>query len=104
MKIVNSDAETAYALELVTAVNSTVITLANQVTFNKNEADIFKVDTAAKQSAFLDPGNEGIVTYFNEDNIRFNQYRSFQIKIVMLSPDVSRVPRVKNYRAIAVTV
>ena len=104
LKIVNTNADTAYALELVTAVNSTVITLANQVTFNKNEADIFKVDTAAKQSAFLDPGNEGIVTYFNEDNIRFNQYRAFQIKIVMLSPDVSRVPRIKNYRAIAVTV
>jgi hypothetical protein len=104
LKIVNTSRTTDYQLELVSAANSTVITLANALTFDNTEADLFLVNTTAKQQAFLDPGNEGIVTYFNGDNIRFNQYRSFQIKIVMLSPDITRVPRIKNYRAIAVTI
>ena len=56
------------------------------------------------QVAFKDPQNEFITTYFDSEQRRFETYKVFQIKIVMLSDDATRVPRIKDLRAVAMSV
>lgn len=104
LKIVNSNRDNDYQVERIAASNTTTITVDNAIAFDNVESELFIVDTSALQTGFLDPQNEKIVTYFNNDTVRFSTYKSFQIKIVLTSSDITRVPRVKNYRAIAVTV
>ena len=78
--------------------------VANELKFDNSQAELHKLDADGLQTAFLDPQERNIVTYFNSNQIRFNGYKSFQIKIVLTSPDITRVPRVSDYRAIAVTI
>ena len=102
MKIVNISATTDYQIETVTAVNSTVVTVGNAISFDNTQADMFKITTP--QTAFKDPQNETIVTYYNSGQNKFDTYKAFQIKIVMLSDNAARVPKVKDFRALALSV
>jgi hypothetical protein len=102
VKIVNTSATTDYQIETVTAVNSTVVTVGNAISFDNTQADMFKITTP--QTAFKDPQNETIVTYYNSGQNKFDTYKAFQIKIVMLSDNAARVPKVKDFRALALSV
>jgi len=102
VKIVNTSASTDYQIETVTAVNSTIITVGNDISFDNTQADMFKIDTP--QTAFKDPQNETIVTYYNSGQNKFDTYKAFQIKIVMLSDNAARVPKLQDFRALALSV
>jgi hypothetical protein len=102
VKIVNTSASTDYQIETVTAVNSTIITVGNDISFDNTQADMFKIDTP--QTAFKDPQNSTIVTYYNSAQNKFNTYKAFQIKIVMLSDNAARVPKLQDFRALALSV
>ena len=45
VKVVNTSASIDYQIETVTAVNSTVITVGNDISFDNTQADLFKIDT-----------------------------------------------------------
>ena len=102
LKIVNTDAAIDYQIETVTAVNTTVITVGNAISFDNTQADIFKVDTP--QTAFKDPQNSFIATYYNSNQNKFDTFKNFQIKIVLLSDNAARSPRVKDFRALALSI
>ena len=102
VKIVNTSASIDYQIETVTAVNSTVITVGNDISFDNTQADLFKIDTP--QTAFKDPQNSKIATYYNSAQNKFDTYKQFQLKIVMLSNNAARVPRIQNFRAIATSI
>lgn len=56
------------------------------------------------QTAYLNPNNNNIIRYVNESGQVFDNYKSFAIKIVLLSNDSSLVPRIQDFRAIAVSI
>lgn len=55
------------------------------------------------QTAYLNNNNGGIIRYTNDAGQVFDTYKTFAIKIVLLSSDSSIVPRLQDYRAIAVS-
>ena len=91
-----------YQVEVVTAVSSSTITVGNDLTFTFTKAPLAKV--TYPQVAFKDPQNEFIATYFDDSQRRFETYKVFQIKVVMLTDDATRVPRLKDLRAVAMSV
>ncbi len=102
LKVVNTSASIDYQIETVTAVNSTVITVGNDISFDNTQADLFKIDTP--QTAFKDPQNESIATYYNSGQNKFDTFKQFQLKIVMLSDNAARIPRLNDYRALALSI
>jgi hypothetical protein len=56
------------------------------------------------KTAYLNTNNNNIIRYTNEAGQIFDTYKAFAIKIVLLSSDSSIVPRIQDYRAIAVSV
>ena len=71
--------------------------------FDNPQAELALLGADGVQTAFIDR-NDQTVTYFNSNQIKFNGYKAFQIKIVLTSTDITRVPRVSDYRAIATTI
>ena len=103
VKVTNSDPITDYQISTVASSNSTVIVLDEAVNFaNNTGANIATVDLP--QTAFKDPQNDKVVTYYNSGGTKFATYKVFAIKIVLLTDDISTVPAVKDYRAIALSV
>ena len=102
LKIVNTSGSIDYQIETILAVNSTVITVGNDISFDNTQADILKVDTP--QTAFKDPQNEFIATYYNSGQNKFDTFKNFQIKIVMLSNNAALAPRVRDFRALALSI
>ena len=87
---------------LLTTTNSLVSSKANQNDFIEY---LYELPTTAPndQTAYLNQNNSGIIRYVNRNGEIFDTYKSFSIKIVLLSNDSSVVPRLQDYRAIAVT-
>ena len=58
------------------------------------------------KTAYLNTSNPSgnIIRYTNEAGQVFDNYKAFAIKIVLLSSDSSIVPRIQDYRAIAVSI
>ena len=102
LKIEHTDPAIDYQVEVVTAVDSTTITVGNEINFTNRKSILSKV--TYPQVAFKDPQNEFITTYFDEEQRRYETYKVFQIKVVMLSDDSTRVPRLQDLRAIAMSV
>ena len=63
---------------------------------------MFKIDTP--QTAYKDPQNESIATYYNSGQNKFDTFKQFQLKIVMLSDNAARIPRLNDYRALALSI
>jgi len=102
LKVEHTDPLLDYQVEVVTAVDSTTITIGNELNFTNRKSILSKV--TYPQVAFKDPQNEFITTYFDDEQRRFETYKVFQIKLVMLSDDSTRVPRLKDLRAVAMSV
>ena len=102
IKIDNAHAITDYHVEAVTAANSTVITVGRNLDFTNAAVDLHKLDYAT--TAFKDPQNSKITTYLNSSQYRFTTYKTWAIKIVLLTDDIATIPRVKDYRALALSV
>jgi hypothetical protein len=58
---------------------------------------------APATSAYANPSSTpaGVIRYTDTDGAVYNSYKSFQIKIVLMSNNSARVPRLKDVRAIA---
>ena len=76
--------------------------MENNVSFTNVGANIRTVDLP--QTAFKDPQNNSIMTYYNSAGSRQTTFNMFAVKIIMLSDDSTTVPEVKDMRAIALSV
>ena len=103
VKVTNTDALTDYQIATVASASTTTIVLDEAIGFaNNTGADVSTV--TYPQTAFKDPQNSKVVTYFNSDGSKFSTYKVFAIKIVLLSDSTASAPAVKDYRAIALSV
>ena len=110
------DANTNYQISMVESIASnTSMTLADELVLG-DETDgrqIFKVDSAAKNTIFRDPQSNAedtvnipqfISTYYNKNNEKMRGYKYLAIKIVMTGTSTSLAPYIQDYRALAVSI
>lgn len=102
VKIENGDAVTGYEVNRVKSVSGVTVTMENNVSFTNVGATIRTVDLP--QTAFKDPQNSSIATYYNSAGSRQTTFSKFAIKIVLLSDDSTTVPEIKDMRAIALSI
>ena len=102
VKIENGDAVTGYEVNRVKSVSGVTVTMENNVSFTNVGANIRTVDLP--QTAFKDPQNNSIMTYYNSAGSRQTTFNLFAVKIILLSDDSTTVPEVKDMRAIALSV
>lgn len=82
--------------------SNTNITLTTNAPWTASGATISKL--AEPHTAWRNPQNDNVVSYINSSGAIFNEYKSFALKIVLLSEGTHVVPRVRDLRAIAMTV
>jgi hypothetical protein len=86
--------------------NSTTITIADTITNNSFLASglkIAKVSNNNLNSAFLNPQNKNVARYYTKNYAPKDTYKSFSVKVVMLSDDSYTGPIVKDVKAVAVS-
>jgi hypothetical protein len=86
--------------------NSTTITIADTITNNSFLASglkIAKVSNNNLNSAFLNPQNKNVARYYTKNYAPKDTYKSFSIKVVMLSDDSYTGPIIKDVKAVAVS-
>jgi len=49
-------------------------------------------------------GDNGEVQYTTADGVTFTGFKRFKIKVVLLSTSTSRVPRMRDFRAVALQI
>ena len=104
VRVYNPTFPDTFFVDTVTASNTTTITVSNTISNNDLVSAGMKVDVITdKNSAYLDNQNYNIVKYHNKNMAKFNGYKSYAIKIVLKSANYYLVPRVAEYRAIAVS-
>lgn len=93
----------AYQVAPVSAIaNDNHITLNTNISIGTTPANIYKVDV--KGTAFKNPQNLNIARYYDNQNVAYDGYKSFIVKIVMTSTSTHVVPRLSDFRAIALSV
>lgn len=95
-----------FYVSLVTAANSTAITVSDQISnqsFNVSGLKIAKFSATNTKSAFINPQGNNVVRYYNDSRARFDTYKQFAIKVVMLSSTTYIVPIVRDIRTVAVS-
>ena len=102
LKIVNSDSNTDYQITRVASVNTSVIIVDQELGFTKagTQLEILSQDHAI----FKDPQNEFIASYFDNNGVKYDEYKSFAIKIVLTTTSSNIIPKVNDYRALALSV
>ena len=103
VKVTNTDAQTDYQIATVASASTTTIILDEAIGFANNTGASVSTITYP-QTAFKDPQNGKIVTYFNSSGAKFTTYKVFAIKILLLSDSTATAPAIKDYRAIALSV
>jgi hypothetical protein len=74
------------------------------LTVDKGMSDLTASNSAAIYYVFSSPGNDGIVEYRNSANSRFIGYKEVALKIVLLSSNAAKVPRLNDVRAICLQI
>lgn len=105
IKIHNPLFDENYGLFHVESVDSdTQITLSERVTNNGIIDTTLKIDTLVNdRSAYINVGNKNIVRYFDADGVPYDGYTMVAIKTEMYAESRNVVPRLNDYRVIAVS-
>ena len=104
VRVYNPTFPDTYFVDVVTAANTTTFTVSSAVSNNDVVGAGLSVDVISEKStAFLNNQNYNIVRYFNSSSAKYDGYKAFAIKIVLLADNYYLVPRVSEYRAIAVS-
>lgn len=82
--------------------SATVLTLDDDVVFTNTSASIEKV--TLPQSAYLNPQNLDIVRYTDTTGADYDGYKTFALKIVLLSTTTHNIPKIKDIRSISLAV
>lgn len=96
-----------YAVAVVDSVtNSTSLEIVDPIANNGLVGDglIMERIRTYKHQAFNNYLNENIVRYYNSEDVPFDGYDTFQIKVVFLSAYDHTVPKIDDIRSIAVSV
>jgi hypothetical protein len=84
--------------------NTLVSSKANINDFIEYEYDLTNKTATNDYTGYLNlVNNSYVLRYKNRDGSIFDTYKAFSIKIVLLSSDSSIVPRIQDYRAIALS-
>lgn len=100
VKLLN--AEDGETINDKTWIKLTQSTLSTVVSDSENTKD-FKEFEFTLPSASL-TGSNGEVQYTNSSGVTYTGYKYFKIKVVLLTTNPSRVPRIKDFRAIALQI
>jgi hypothetical protein len=93
-----------HVISIVTAANTSSLTIADPVSNTSMVSSGLLVGKVVeKNSAFVNIQNNGVVRYYTATGAAYDEYKTFAIKIVLLSDTDYRVPHVNNMRAIAVS-
>jgi hypothetical protein len=93
-----------HVISLVTAVDSTSLTIADPIANSSMVSSGLQIDKINnKHTAFINIQNSNIIRYYNTTFGAYDGYKNFSIKIVLLSDNDYRVPHVNDLRAIAVS-
>ena len=104
VRVYNPTFPNTYFVEMVTASNTTTITVSETISNSDVVGSGLKIQKITdKNSAYLDNQNFNIIRYYNKDNARYDGYKQMAIKIVLKADNHFKVPRVLNYRALAVS-
>jgi len=104
IRIYNPTFNNKYFVDTVVSSNTTTFTLPSNISNNDLVGSGLIVEIVNdKNSAFLDNQNSNIIRYHNSKMGRFDSFKTFAIKIVLKSSNHFLVPRVKEYRAIALS-
>jgi hypothetical protein len=102
VKIENGDTISGYQVNRVKSVSTVTVTMENNMTFTNVGANIRTVDYP--QTVFKDPDNDSIAAYYNSAGSLQQSFKTFAVKIILLSDDSTTVPTVKDMRAIALSI
>jgi hypothetical protein len=102
VKIENGDTISGYQVNRVKSVSTDTVTMENNMTFTNVGANIRTVDYP--QTVFKDPDNDSIAAYYNSAGSLQQSFKTFAVKIILLSDDSTTVPTVKDMRAIALSI
>jgi hypothetical protein len=104
IKIYNPLVPTNYQVAIVTAANSSSITIGELVT-NTNIIGVgFHVDKLKYPNiAFNNPLNDNISRYYNNTFAEFDKYDTMQLKIVLTAENTNITPEVTQYQFIGVS-
>ena len=80
-----------------------IVSIANTTSMTVN-LGLPSTNTATLYYVYSSSGNDGILEYNNSAGSRFIGYKYFAIKIVLLSSNPIRVPRLQDVRAIAMQI
>jgi hypothetical protein len=89
--------------QISSVVSNTAITLANPVTLANTSSAIIAT-MAFPYSAFKNKNNGSIVRYYSADGSPHDSFKKFAIKIVFTSQNDCLVPKVRDIRALALSV
>ena len=104
VKVYNPTFPDTFFIDTVTASNTTTLTVSSAVSNSSLQGSGLNIDVITdKNSAFLNNQNYNIVRYFNKSLAKYDGFKVFAVKIVLLSSASYLVPRVEEYRAIAVS-
>jgi hypothetical protein len=104
VKVYNPTFPDTFFVDTVTASNTTTLTVSSAVSNNDLQGSGLNIDVIIdKNSAFRNNQNYNIVRYFNKSLAKYDGFKVFAVKIVLLSSASYLVPRVEEYRAIAVS-
>jgi hypothetical protein len=102
VKVVQSNTLTGYDIAVVDAVaNNTSLTLKANTSFS-GIASLEKVTQPS--AAFKYNRESNVVTYLDSNRGRHSMYKTFAIKIVLVSSSTKYVPILKDVRALAVSI
>jgi len=104
IKIYNPLFPTNYQVAIVTAANSTSITIGELVTNNNIIGVGFAVDKLKYPNiAFNNPLNDNISRYYNNTFAEFDKFDTMQLKIVLTAENTNITPEVTQYQFIGVS-
>lgn len=98
--IVNQS-EDVFVTSVANVVSNTALTLSTPLPWAVTGASLFLFRDP--DVAFADPQNDGVISYFS-DSGKFSTFKTYAIKIVLLASTSYIVPRVRDVRAIALSV
>lgn len=104
VKVYDSLTPQNYFISPVTASNTSTITIGNPQTNNSVLGTGFKVDKLKyKYIAFTNPQNDNVCAYLNTRFGQYDRFTTMQIKIVLLSDQYRKYPRVNDISVIGVS-
>jgi len=104
IKLYNELIPTNYQVGIITAANTTTISINDPVSNSNVIGAGFKIDRLKHTDiAFNNAQNSNIVRYYNSSRVEFDKYDSMQVKIVLLSDLTYKSPKVDQIQVLGVS-